>query len=368
MGTNEFARTMITAAVLCASGAASIWLVRGAGTSLPSPGMVVAEEFQIAPVETARLASVLVAPGQRVAGGQEIARLDTTLIEREIAVAEARLHYQSMETDASTEALKSDGYQAERSFQADAAEAKRDLEAARAARAQQAAELVHLREELNRQQEFLRQGLVRRDRVDEINVRVRVLEQAEAEWPKREQSLLARKEAAEERLTSWRQRYSAESAQAKLAVRTRPLRQRVAEQVEALRVLRAKLESARVRAPANGVVVSLLCKQGNVVRAGEPFMVIHGDGPRSIVAYVQERDGRIPQPGDTAVVRRRREPPEQFGSKVVRVADAVTMLPARFWLTPQLASWGREVILESPGQAKLDAGEALEVVFRGEAR
>jgi len=143
------------------------------------------------------------------------------------------------------------------------------------------------------------------------------------------------------------------------------MRQRVAEQFEALRVLRTRLENAKVTAPADGVVVTVLARPGDVVRAGEPFAVLNGEGARQLVAYVQEQDGRPLRAGDRAVVRRRRDPREEHVSKVVRVAETVTLLPARFWVVPQLASWGREVLIESAAVQRMDAGEALDVVFPG---
>jgi hypothetical protein len=35
---------------------------------------------------------------------------------------------------------------------------------------------------------------------------------------------------------------------------------------------------------------------------------------------------------------------------------------------PQLASWGREVLIESAAAQRMDAGEALDVVFPGGGR
>lgn len=362
---NGSARKMLIAAVWGASTVAGVWLVRGPGAGTIAPGQVLAQEYRIAPVETGRLATVLVAAGQRVAGGQEIARMDTSVLEREIAVAEAHLRYYGTETEASTAALDSDGYETERSFQSDAADARAELENGRSSRALQAGELKQLREELQRQHEYLKEGLTRRDRVDEIALKVRTLESAEAEWPQRIRDLESRHEAAMERLAAWRAKYSTSTAHASRQVRVRPMRQRVAEQIEALRVLRTRLENAKVTAPADGVVVTMLARPGDVVRAGEPFAVLNGEGARQVVAYVQERDGRPLQAGDKAVVRRRRDPREEHVSKVVRVAEAVTLLPARFWVVPQLASWGREVLIESAAAQRMDAGEALDVVFPG---
>jgi multidrug resistance efflux pump len=356
-------RNVVIAFVLCLSAAGAIWLTRAAGATGVAPAQVVAQEFRISSVETGRLTAVMVAPGQRVTGGQIIARLDTAVLEREIAVAEARLRQLGSETQASAVALESEGYQNERSFQADVEDALAELESARAAQAQQAAEVKQIREELQKQRQYLKEGLVRRDRADELELRLRTLEHAVTEWPTRIESLASRHTAARARLEDWRSKYSANSAPVPKNIRVRPVRQRVDEQLEALRVLRARLGTATVVAPANGEVISVLAQPGDVVRAGEHFAVINATDVRQIVAYVNERERRVLQPGHAARLHRRTILREQYESRVVRVAETISALPTRFWISPQLAVYGREVVLEMPGNARLDPGEALDVTF-----
>ncbi len=355
-------RNIAIASVLGISTAGAVWL-QTHGPSSVAPAHVVAQEFKISPVETGRLSAVLVTPGQRVAGGQVMARIDTSILEREIAVAEARLRQFGSETQASTVALETEGYESERSFQADVDETATQLDTARAAHAQHLAELKQIREELEQQRQYLKDGLVRRDRLDELELRRKTLENAAAEWPSRIDALNSRLHAAKLRLEGWRSKYSASTATVPKQVRVQPVRQRVMEQVETLRVLRARLASGTILAPADGEVVSVLAQAGDVVRAGDHFVIMNGAGIRQVVAYVNERDGRVPQPGQPARLQRRTVSREQYPSRVVRVADAISALPTRFWLTPQLAVYGREIVLELPNDAALGTGEALDVTF-----
>lgn len=356
-------RNIVITCVIGVSAAVSLWLIRDPALSSPVPGQVVAQDFKIAAVETGRLATVLAAPGQRVSGGQVVARLDTSVLEREIAAGEARLRQLGSETQASAVVLEVEGYETERSFQADVESARTDLETARATYAEQSAELKQIRQDFDRQTQHLREGLVRRDRVDDLELRVKTLEKAIAEWPSRIAALASRHTAATVRLADWRSKYSGNSALEAKEARVRPVRQRVAEQIETLRVLRVRLENAKIVAPAHGDVVSVLAQPGDVVRAGDPFIILTGTGVRQVIAYVSEREGRALRPGRNASLLRRTVMRERYTSRVLRVADTVSPFPTRFWPSPQIAVYGREVVLELPPGTPLDPGEALDVTF-----
>jgi multidrug resistance efflux pump len=341
--------------------AGAVWLAQADAGVADAPAQIVPPEFRVAAAETGRLAELSVTSGQRVVRGQLLARLDTTVLEREIAVGEARLRQLSAEPGASEAVMESDGYASERSFQADLDEATAQLETARAAQSQQAAEAGALRDEIARQRRLVRDGLTRSDRAEELEVRLRSLTETATTWPARIRTLTERQEAAVARLREWRSQHKASSAPVSRDARLQPLRDRVAEQREALRMLRARLAVASIVAPADGEVVSLLARAGDVANSGVPFVVLHGTGPRVLVAYVNER-ARLTA-GAKAVARRRTPERDELPTTVQRVADAVVPVPARFWLFPTMPQWGREVYLELPPTARLDAGEAVDVKF-----
>ena len=104
------------------------------------------------------------------------------------------------------------------------------------------------------------------------------------------------------------------------------------------------------------------------MRAGDPFVIFRGSGMRQVVAYVSAREGRALLPGRPANLHRRTVSREQFQSRVVRVAETVSAFPERFWPSPQIALYGREVVLEVTPEAPLDPGEALDVTFAAGGR
>ena len=91
--------------------------------------------------------------------------------------------------------------------------------------------------------------------------------------------------------------------------------------------------------------------------------MMSGPGRRVGVADVKGRGGNRIVAGATALLRRRTPMREELKTKVTRVAEVVSQVPPRFWLTPMLAQWGREVYLEVPVAMRLDTGEALDVKF-----
>lgn len=356
-----FPRTLLSLIVWISASGAAWWLARGDAGVADAPAQIVPREHRIAAAETARIAELRAVAGQRVKAGDLLARLDTAVLEREIGVAEARLRQLGSAPGASSAAMESDGYASERSFQSDVDDAATQLESARAEQAQQDSELASLRQEIARQRQLVREGLSRADRAEELEVRARSLADASRSWPARLDALNARHRDALKRLEAWRGQHKSSSAPLSREARLKPLREAIAEQSEALRVLRARLAAANIVAPADGEVVTVLARAGDVATAGVPFLVLHGVGPRLLVAYVNERASLAP--GAKAVARRRTPLREEIPAEVARVSDAVIEMPPRFWLLPTIPQWGREVFLEIPADVHLDGGEALDVKF-----
>lgn len=92
----------------------------------------------------------------------------------------------------------------ERWLKMDAEDATAQLEAAIAAHNAQAAEIKQVSAELGLHRESVRQGLARRDCLDNLESRYRTLAAQKAQWPERIAALEVRHRAALERLGAWR--------------------------------------------------------------------------------------------------------------------------------------------------------------------
>lgn len=360
---NRLVRTDHLLGILaCVSAAVwGAWLARSETSTISASAQLMPLEYKVASTETSRIASVLVAAGQRVREGETLASLDTTLLAHEIHIAEARRRLLQAEPAAAAAALDADGFAVERSFQGELSQARAELAAALQSQAAQAAELSSLQQEIARQRKLVKDGLVRAVRAEELEVQTRTLTQTLASWPARIDAIRTRQAVAEQALSQWRSDYRTATAPEAKDTRLRPLRDRIAEQDKAINLLKARLAASVIRAPADGEVISLLARAGDVATAGVPFIVLHGTGARNLVAYVSERAHL--RPGTPAVARRRGVPVVEWPTRVLRTGDAVVPLPARFWLYPAAPLWGREVFLEVPAGARLDNGEAVDVRF-----
>ena len=357
MGSQQWLGVLVCAV----ASAGSVWLVKGEIGVADAPAQLVPQEFRIASTETSRIVSLPIRVGQKVKAGEVLAQMDTTILEREIQVAQARLRQIAAESGASVATMESDGYAAERSFQADLNGTSSEMEAARATQAAQTAELRSLQMEITRQRGLVREGLARADRAEELEVRARSLSETIAGWPARIEALSIRKKAAEDRLVQWRTQHETSSAPASKLARLQPLRDRVSEQQEAINLLRARVSAARILSPVDGEVISVLAMHGDVTNAGSPFVIVNGSEHHMLVAYVAER--AYLKPGTKAIARRRTPQREELETIVERVGEAVSQIPPRFWTIPTILQWGRQVFLKRPATARLGDAEALDVKF-----
>lgn len=354
---------LLRAAILTASAALGGWLAWHEPGVADAVAYLAAAQHHVASPEAGRLVELPVELGQRVRQGQLLARIDTAVLEREIAVAEAALRQSQSAAVATVATLEAGGFATERSFRDDLDQAGAALESAQAQAARERNELQVVRQEAARWRQLAAEGLARADRAEEWERQSRTLEGAVALWPGRLAQMEERRAAAARRLDELRARYQVSSTPETRQARERPLADRSQEFRESVQVLRTRLRNARIVAPADGEVVTLSARRGDIARAGEPFLTLNVDGAHQLIAYVRERDGDWLKPGDQAWLRRRGAARDESHSTITRVGSQMVQLPMRFWPTPATPQWGREVFLKVPSPLSATAGEAFDVRF-----
>ena len=360
-------RRLVPVAVWLLVVAAAAWLYRDIGGTADAPGVAQILEYRLSTTEVGRVASLEVVAGQRVAPGQVIARLDTEIIEREMAVAQARLRQLESQVGATGVSLELESLQHGRGFewQTDAAEI--DLPAARASEARDRAELAQVEAEIRRLRDLVRRRLVKIDGVEALEVRRAALQESVQSWPARIAVLETHLKQSAERQYAWDRAHSAPSQASARDVQLKPVQLRIAEQQETLRLLAARLNRAVLRAPVESLVVTILARPGNVLRPGDPVVSMVETSPRLVVAYLEERQGASVARGAKALARRRGATREPIEGRVESVTGAVTEFPARFRINPALPRFGREVVVQIPPGVSLDPGEAVDITFTGES-
>ncbi len=143
----------------------------------------------------------------------------------------------------------------------------------------------------------------------------------------------------------------------------KPLQAAVEVELRGLADLQRQRDALVLRSPVAGQVTRLLCREGQAVVAGEPVAVVTARSVQEIVAYLLEQDAASVAVS-TPVVLASRASGTTGESVVVRVAESVQPLPARFWRDPRVPLYGRAVVIAPVAAMDLAPGEILEVQFR----
>ena len=120
----------------------------------------------------------------------------------------------------------------------------------------------------------------------------------------------------------------------------------------------------RIQVNANQMAVlrpgeDVLRRPGEVVLAGEQVLVVAKSQPTEVVAYVGEE--QLAQVKEMVSVRliKNTDPPQIADSQVVSVGPAMELMPQRLWQNPNIAQWGRPVVIKIPPGLKLLPGQTV---------
>ncbi|NIQ30425.1 MAG: hypothetical protein GTN89_08655 [Acidobacteria bacterium] len=92
-------------------------------------------------------------------------------------------------------------------------------------------------------------------------------------------------------------------------------------------------------------------------------MIISERTVNEIVAYLAEADGlRVEEQQPVRLVSHTR-PGIVSDSVVLRISPGIQMLPQRLWRNPQIADYGRAVVIAPQPAMRLTPGETIEVRF-----
>jgi multidrug resistance efflux pump len=120
--------------------------------------------------------------------------------------------------------------------------------------------------------------------------------------------------------------------------------------------------AANLVSPIDGSVTYLFHQPGDRVLPGEPVIIVSGNQPDRIVAYLRQPVGFEPAEGMAASVRARARHSQEGAAKVVKVSPQLAPIPAT--LLPgreSLSEMGLPVILSVPEGMRLYPGEIVEV-------
>ena len=342
-----------------------IYLYRTGSGGGDAPALAESLEHKLAIAEAGRVAVIEAQPGQRVTKGQVLVRLSTDEIDSQIQVLRADLDRTRSAVEAGATSLASNAFNDERSLNIELLSARQAEIELRSAEARDRAELSQLLAELTKEQSLVQSGLVRNDRMLELQARIPPLEEQLKNVQPRLAAARGRVVQTGERLSQWRSRFGPNADGRPSDVQVQPLRDAVQAKTAELQGLTDRRQRMAITAPVDGHVTALQARTGDVVKQGDPVMVVTAATPSQLIAYVVERNRLNLQQGQRVTVQRNTGGTNAAAleGRVRAIATAVTPMPSRLWSGPQMAAWGREVYIDVPANAGLQPGEQVQVRF-----
>jgi multidrug resistance efflux pump len=330
-----------------------------------SPAAIDAHVASLSPMRTdhrLRVSKILVVPGQRVKAGELLVQMDTTEVDSDLAIAQAKLAYieitagwqQVRLLDAharTTHALSSTAERAAVDVARIIAEAERDR-----------AELSQLDVNLSAEQQLVGDQLTSSERLKAFKLQRAALSKKVSEY--RQAVAQARKSASgsTRRLGELTKDSKADvptnGVQSDVRTAARELQRQQILQLELLRKFH------EIRAPFDGRVGEIFCRVGELsADPTSPVVTVVEEQSKTAIAYLAQSNAKKVRPGDTVRLVARDLASPALTGHVTAVAPSITELPIRFRRLPNVPEFGRNVYVELDAPADLP-GQAFDAVFR----
>ncbi|MDD3605051.1 MAG: HlyD family efflux transporter periplasmic adaptor subunit [Kiritimatiellae bacterium] len=309
---------------------------------------------ELAPVETARLLSIEVVRGQHVRAGQIIARLDTTLVDVELA--EVEVSRAQAENDMTRDML-----QTVRQIETAVKEAEAFLSENRLQQQSAQGELDELNREYDRLEKMMAKQMVTEEVLADIRPRIAALEVMVKMYPdlitvaeEREASALRDRE----QLIKWIRPQDGEDV---AGAASRKL-QDMQALLDAVRDLQQrKLRFYELKATKDSVVSAIFNEPGEVIAAGAPVIRLVQEKPSRVIGFLPEAHVASMREGQEAWVWRKSVRRHLVSAVVETVSPEVDALPGRVSPIRAATVRGRRVVLRLTGEHDFIPGESVQI-------
>lgn len=321
-------------------------------------GVVYSREQDVAPPETARIASIDVEMGQVVQVGDVLVRMDTSLIDARIEAAKAL----AIEDEETISRYQESILRMARQFETAVTDARTTLMSVTMEQMQSQAELAALRRELQRREGLLEQRLIREEEVAILRPQIAALAKAVEAYPE----LIAAHEdaldSAKSELVDMRKWLRLEEGETISDAIARKRDIRIAVLANEARVLELQRESYTLTASQAGEVARMNHSEGEVVTAGDPVLRIVSPDARFVIGFLKESQLASVAVGDTVSVWRRGNERDRVNGVVESLAPEVRGLPGVAVPLPGQVIRGRRMMVRLTEDHNLIPGESVQIV------
>lgn len=118
----------------------------------------------------------------------------------------------------------------------------------------------------------------------------------------------------------------------------------------AIDYLKDEQERLLVRAPADGIVGNILCKEGENISAFQPLINFYEPNPTVVRGYVHESAILRIREGDSMVVNSSLNAEYRVSGKIIGLGSRIVEIPERLRKVPEIKTYGREVLISIPNR------------------
>jgi len=314
----------------------------------------------LGPALDGRVTAVFVRPGDVVRAGDALLQLATDAVDAELNVERGIFEEFLAEADAVAAEAQETVREQRRSLVTELARARAALAAARGDEAASRAEVTALREQLQRLDGVVRDGLTEADRIGELRARQAALTEANRHAPEVQQAWSG--------LASQVGTALGQISDEVVAAKVRPVMARLETQAARITGLHEVRSRATLRAPVDGQITQVFRASGDAARAGDPVVQMVGTTGGRVIAYAPEESARTFKPG-APIVARPKERGHEIRGVVRAVGSEVVEMPVHLRLFPDRPRFGRPVYIDLSAQAEfpLLVGETLSVAMQAGA-
>lgn len=301
----------------------------------------------VAPLESARIASIHVKVGDRVKAGDVIAQLDTGIIDAENAVQKEQVFRAQLEAQLEQLTLERQFSQALQSAEQALREAQMELRL-------NAVEHAALVKEIARLEPLLERKLVSAESLAAKQARESVLRETLELMPDHIAALEGDVRRAEKQMASATARMDDMRANLESATDARG---------EALELLEVRREGYTLRARQDGVVAQVDHQPGDVVEPGGNIVSLLIQGPVRVVGFLPESDLSAVTIGTPATIYPTVSLRDSgvIPGRVSQISPAVYSLPERVSPIRGQVVRGRQIVFELDKDVSLIPGETVSI-------
>ena len=322
-------------------------------------GVIESRAEPLAAFETARLLSLHVEVGDHVAAGDLVAELDTSLLDAEMAVTQARVAESRDSMTRGVQALIDMMYEAD----TEAHRAETELASERQRFARDRKLLSTLVAERTRRAGLVERGLADRMEVAMMDGQIAALYETVGAYPNVIGAQSNRLAAAKNRAVELRDWLSLKRDAAPMILAQRESSRTNDVLALSIQVIERRRERYVLRATRDGIVSRIFAVPGDVVPAGEVIVRLAGTEVEGAVGFLPEAHARDLTVGEAAVVSRSRAT-RGIAAQVASVGPEVLRLPGRASPIRGQSSRGRRVVIALLGEHDFVPGETVRIYPR----